>query len=297
MKFAFISAEKAFPVAVMCRLFGVTRQGYYAHLKRAAAKQPAEVELQAQIKKAHVESRYTYGSPRILKALRDKGIPASKRRVERTMRALGLQGTKRRRFRVTTKANPAHRVAPNVLDRNFTAEGPNQRWVTDITYVPTAEGWLFLAAIVDLFSRRIVGWAMDTTMHRSLVLTTLTTRLPLQALENAVRRRAPATGLQHHSDRGCQYTSQDYRAALQKLGIEVSMSRKGNCWDNAVAESFFATFKTELIYDRPWPNRLRLRAAVFDYIEVFYNRQRLHSTLGYKTPNQFEIDHAAQAAA
>jgi transposase InsO family protein len=287
MKFAFIAAEKAFPVATMCRLFSVTRQGYYAYLKRLTATGPAEVELQAQVKQAYAEGRGAYGSPRVVAALRRKGTPVSKRRVERTMRSLGLQGRKRRRSRVTTKANPAHPVAANLLDRNFKADGPNQRWVTDISYVWTDEGWCYLAVILDLFSRAVVGWALDTS---------LTTQLPLRALDMAVRRRIPGSSLLHHSDRGCQYTSQEYRRALEDLGVEVSMSRKGNCWDNAVAESFFSTIKLELIYDRRWVTRLELRAAVFDYIEVFYNRQRLHSTLGYKSPNQFETDHAAVAA-
>jgi transposase InsO family protein len=288
MKFAFIAAEKAFPVSAMCRVFSVTRQGYYAYLKRREAKLPVELELQAQVRQAFEEGRSAYGSPRVLAALRNKGIPASKRRVERTMRALGLQGRKRRRFRVTTtKANPAHPVAANVLDRNFTADRPNQRWVTDISYVWTDEGWCYLSTILDLFSRAVVGWALDTT---------LTTQLPLRALDMAVQRRLPGASLLHHSDRGCQYTSQEYRRALDDLGIDVSMSRKGNCWDNAVAESFFATIKNELIYERRWATRLDLRAAVFEYIEVFYNRQRLHSTLGYKSPIQFETDNAAVAA-
>jgi transposase InsO family protein len=287
MKFAFIAAEKAFPVSAMCRVFGVTRQGYYAHRKRQAARRPREVELQAQVRQAYAEGRGAYGSPRVLEALRIKGVSASKRRVERTMRALGLQGRKRRRFRVTTKANPAHPAAANVLDRNFVADRPNQRWATDISYVWTDEGWCYLAVILDLFSRAVVGWALDTT---------LTTQLPLRALDMAMRRRAPSSSLLHHSDRGCQYTSQEYRQALDDLGINVSMSRKGNCWDNAVAESFFATIKTELIYDRRWVTRIELRAAVFEYIEVFYNRRRLHSTLGYKSPAQFEKDHAAIAA-
>jgi transposase InsO family protein len=287
MKFAFIAAEKAFPVATMCRLFSVTRQGYYAYAKRQAATGPAEVELQALVKQAYAEGRGAYGSPRVVAALRNRGVSASKRRVERTMRALGLQGRKRRRTRVTTKANPAHPVAANLLDRNFKADRPNQRWVTDISYVWTDEGWCYLAVILDLFSRAVVGWALDTT---------LTTQLPLRALDMAVRRRVPGSSLLHHSDRGCQYTSQEYRRALDDLGIEVSMSRKGNCWDNAVAESFFSTLKLELVYDRRWATRLELRTAVFDYIEVFYNRQRLHSTLGYKSPTQFETDHAAIAA-
>jgi len=287
MKFAFIAAEKAFPVATMCRLFSVTRQGYYSYLKRLAATGPAEVELQAQVKQAYAEGRGAYGSPRVIAALRRKGTPVSKRRVERTMRALGLQGRKRRRSRVTTKANPAHPVAANLLDRNFNSDRPNQRWVTDISYVWTDEGWCYLAVILDLFSRAVVGWALDTS---------LTTQLPLRALDMAVRRRMPGSSLLHHSDRGCQYTSQEYQRALEDLGVEVSMSRKGNCWDNAVAESFFSTIKLELVYDRRWATRLELRTAVFDYIEVFYNRQRLHSTLGYKSPIQFETDHAAVAA-
>jgi putative transposase len=288
VKFSFIaSVEKAFPVAAMCRVFGVTRQGYYAFLKRRRSRLPAEIELQAQVKEAYAQGRGAYGSPRVLATLRQKGVPASKRRVERTMRALGLVGRKPRRFRATTKSNPAHPVAANVLNRNFTAERPNQRWVTDISYVWTDEGWCYLAAILDLFSRAVVGWALDAT---------LSTQLPLSALDMAVGRRVPGSSLLHHSDRGCQYTSKEYRHALSAMGIDVSMSRKGNCWDNAVAESFFSTIKQELIYGRRWASRLELRTAVFEYIEVFYNRQRLHSTLGYKSPSQFETDHAATAA-
>jgi putative transposase len=290
MKFAFIHAEKAsFPIAPMCRLLGVTRQGYYAYASRPPPeKRAAELTLRAQVARIHSESRGTYGSPRTLRELRAAGFQASKRRVERAMRALGLQGCQRGRFRTTTKANPAHPVAPNILNRQFVASRPNQRWVTDITYIWTDEGWCYLAAILDLFSRRIVGWALDAT---------LTTSLPLLALDAALRRRAPGSGLQHHSDRGCQYTSQAYQAALQEQGIEVSMSRKGNCWDNAVAESFFATLKTELIHRQTWPSRVALRAAVFEYIEIFYNRQRLHSTLDFKTPDQVETEYAAQVAA
>lgn len=290
MKFAFIHAEKAFfPIAPMCRLLEVTRQGYYAYANRPSPeRRPAEVTLRAEVARVHAQSRGTYGSPRVLAALRASGFPASKRRVERSMRALGLQARPRGRFRTTTKANPKHPVAPNLLNRQFAASRPNERWVTDITYIWTGEGWCYLAAILDLFSRRVVGWALDATLNTSL---------PLRALDEAVRRRAPTAGLQHHSDRGCQYTSQEYQAKLNALGIEVSMSRKANCWDNAVAESFFATLKTELIYGRSWTSRIELRAAVFEYIEVFYNRQRLHSTLDYKTPHQLEKEHAAQFAA
>ena len=290
MKFAFIHAEKAsFPVAPMCRLLGVSRQGYYQYAGRPPpAQRPAEIALGAEVARIHEESRRTYGSPRVLAKLRAEGFRVSKKRVERAMRAQGLQARPRGRFRTTTKANPKHSAAPNLLNRQFAASRPNERWVTDITYVWTAEGWCYLAAILDLFSRRVVGWALDAT---------LTTALPRRALEEAIRRRAPQPGLLHHSDRGCQYTSHDYRASLRELGIEVSMSRKGNCWDNAVAESFFATLKTELIHVRAWSSRIELRAAVFDYIEIFYNRQRLHSTLDYKTPDQVEKNHAAQFAA
>jgi transposase InsO family protein len=179
-------------------------------------------------------------------------------------------------------------VAANVLDREFTASRPNERWVTDISYVWTNEGWCYLAVILDLFSRSVVGWALDATLNTSL---------PLAALGMAVRRRRPEAGLLHHSDRGCQYTSADYRSVLSELGVTVSMSRKGNCWDNAVAESFFATLKTELVYARSWPTRLELRAAVFEYIEVFYNRRRLHSSVGYRTPAKVESDFALDPAA
>src|ERR1043165_1110173 len=227
MKFAFIHAEKAFfPIAPMCRLLGVTRQGYYAYVKRPPPeRRPAEVMLRAKVTRIHEQSRGTYASPRVLAALRASGFVTSKKRVERTMRSLGLQARPRRRFRTTTKANPANPVAPNLLNRQFAASRPNERWVTDITYIWTDEGWCYLAAILDLFSRRIVGWALDATLNTSL---------PLRALAAAIQRRAPLAGLQHHSDRGCQYTSQDYRTALSELGIEVSMSRKGDCWDNAV---------------------------------------------------------------
>jgi len=179
-------------------------------------------------------------------------------------------------------------VAENTLSRDFTASRPNERWVTDITYLWTNEGWLYLAVILDLFSRAVVGWSLDTT---------LSTQLPLTALEMALKRRKPTAGLLHHSDRGCQYTSLEYRQALARAGVAVSMSRKGNCWDNAVAESYFATLKAELVSGEAWSTRHDLRAAVFEYIEVFYNRRRLHSSIGYKTPAQLESDHALDRAA
>jgi len=290
MKFAFIRAEKAcFPVAALCRLLGVTRQGYYAYARRLPSeRRKGEEELRERLRALHAESRGTYGSPRLLAAVRAEGLRVGKRRVERAMRSMGLFARLRRRFRVTTRANPAHPVVSNVLDRRFQASKPNERWVTDISYVWTDEGWCYLAVILDLFSRAVVGWALGSS---------LSTTLPLNALEMAVQRRHPGRGLMHHSDRGCQYTSADYLKVLHELGVEVSMSRRGNCWDNAVAESFFATLKTELVYGRAWPSRQVLRDAVFEYIEVFYNRKRLHSTLGYKTPAQAEADYALARAA
>jgi putative transposase len=290
VRFSFIHAEKAsFPVAALCRLLGVTRQGYYAFARRpASARVTAEHGLRARLRELHVEMDGRYGSPRMLRTLRAEGVRVGKRRVERAMRSLGIQARTRRRFRVTTAANPSHAAADNLLARDFVASGPDQRWVTDITYVWTDEGWSYLAAILDLFSRRVVGWALDAT---------LSTSLPLAALQMALQRRNPGAGLLHHSDRGCQYTSADYRAALDEMGAVVSMSRTGNCWDNAVAESFFATLKTELVHRRSWTTRLELRAALFEYIEIFYNRRRLHSTLGYKTPAQVETEHRLVSAA
>jgi len=290
VKFAFIHAEKAFfSVAALCRVLEVSRQGYYAYVARPQSSRLAsDVVLQAQVREAFRRSDKRYGSPRVLRQLRRDGHSASKRRVERAMRAMGLSARKPRRWRVnTTQANPDHPTVANVLNREFAAQRPNERWVTDITYVWTDEGWYYLAAILDLFSRSVVGWAMSSS---------LSTDLPLAALRMAVRRRRPEAGLLHHSDRGCQYTSYEYRSELAKHSVTVSMSRTGNCWDNAVAESFFATLKNELVHGRSWTSRLVLRAAVFEYIESFYNRRRLHSSLDYKTPEEVENLYAAQAA-
>jgi transposase InsO family protein len=281
MKFAFIHVEKAqFAVAALCRILGVTRQGYYAFASReASAHTRSEAELQTRVRRVYAESDGRYGSPRVHQQLRQEGLSVGKRRIERAMRGMGLSARRPRCFRVTTIANPFHPVVPNVLNRDFQATRPDQRWVTDISYIWTDEGWCYLAVILDLFSRSVAGWAIDTS---------LSTRLPLAALDMAVRRRNPQPGLLHHSDRGCQYTSAEYRSALDELGVTVSMSRRGNCWDNAVAESFFATIKTELINRRRWSSRLELRCSVFEYIEVFYNRRRLHSSIGYKTPADAE---------
>jgi len=284
MRFAFIHAmvvEKAsFSIAGMCRVFEVTRQGYYAYVRSLQSPRIArEAALLERIARIHRESRETYGSPRVLDALQRQGLRIGKRRVERTMRGAGLIGVKRARHKVTTRANPAHPTEPNVLARDFSATRPNEKWVTDITYIWTDEGWCYLAAILDLYSRSVVGWHLSAS---------LSTDLPLMALSKALLRRRPGTGLLHHSDRGCQYTSGAYRDALTASGIAVSMSRRGNCWDNACAESFFATIKAELVNRRRWPTRIELREAVFDYIESFYNTRRVHSSLAYRTPAEIE---------
>ncbi len=266
MKFAFIHAEKAFhSVSALCAILGVSRQGYYAWAAREPSQRLVEEQkLRGNIARVFDQSRGTYGSPRVRAELRREGTHTSKRRIERAMRELDLVARRRRRFVRTTQADGAHPVAPNVLRRDFTASAPDERWVTDITYVSTDEGWAYIAVILDLYSRAVVGWALADSLDTSL---------PLAALRDALRRRRPARGLLHHSDRGCQYTSREYRDELAKRGIDVSMSRKGNCWDNAVAESFFATLKTELVERRRWSSRVELRSAVFDYIEVFYNRR------------------------
>jgi transposase InsO family protein len=286
VRFAFVHAEKAsFPISKLCRLMGVSRQGYYAYAGRPpSARVVADAKLCADVRDVFDGTGQTYGSPRVYRELKSRGVLVSKRRIERVMRSLGLTPPTPRRHRTTTVRDPKHPVAPNELARDFEASRPNERWVTDITYVWTDEGWAYVAVILDLFSRAVVGWALDAT---------LSTTLPLAALQLAVQRRRPGSGLMHHSDRGCQYTSAAYREMLAQLGITVSMSRKGNCWDNAVAESFFATLKTELVYRRRWRNRLELRTALFEYIEVFYNRRRLHSSLDYQTPAQVEEKFAA----
>jgi transposase InsO family protein len=215
------------------------------------------------------------------------GIAVSRKRVARLMRTLGLESPRKKRFKATTDSKHDMPVAENVLDRKFEVEAPDLACVTDITYVWTDEGWLYLAAILDLFSRRVVGFAMSARIDRALVL---------QALRHAAGRRLPDAGLTHHSDRGSQYASADYRRALRDLQIVCSMSRKGNCWDNAVAESFFATIKRELIDNRAWPTREGLRRAIFDYVEGWYNVRRLHSSLDYCSPAEWEANHHCQAA-
>jgi putative transposase len=289
MRFAFIDVEKAmYPLRILCRVLGVSRSGYYAWRDRKPSTRALEDEqLRPKVVEAFKTGRGTYGSPRVLDELIDQGFEVGRRRVARLMRELGLQGVMPRKFRVTTDSDHEHPIAKNVLDRDFEAQRPNQKWVTDITYIWTSAGWLYLSTVMDLYSRRIVGWSMADHMR---------TELCLDALRMAINQRTNITGLVHHSDRGVQFSSGDYRAALKAHGIECSMSRRANCWDNAVAESFFGTLKNELIYRRPWLDRESARDAISEYIEVFYNRIRRHSTIGNISPAKFEEMELAQAA-
>jgi putative transposase len=289
VKFAFIAAEKAtFPVSLLCRTLGVSRPGFYASQARPPApRHAADERLGLEIAAIHAESRRRYGSPRIHAELGARGCRTSRKRVARLMRARGLAARRRRQFRVTTDSRHPLAIAPNVLARQFERTTPDQAWVTDITYIPTGEGWLYLAVIVDLCSRFAVGWALRDRITRDLTLA---------ALDMALARRRPPLGLLHHSDRGSQYASGDYRRTLDRHGIVCSMSRRGDCWDNAVAESFFATLKVELVHDAAWATRATARAEIFDYIEAFYNGQRRHSALGYLSPRAFERERAPIAS-
>jgi putative transposase len=268
----------------MCRELRVTRQGYGAWRRRQqcppGARAAADAALLAEIRQVHAGSKGRYGAPRVWGELRRRGRVVGPNRVARMMADNGLSGRcGRRAVPRTTIADPTAAPAPNVLNRDFDPGAPNAAWVTDITYLPTGEGWLYLAAITDCYSRAVVGWAVADHLR---------TELCLAALDDAVARRRPGPGLVHHSDRGCQYTSFDYQRRLAELGMVCSMSRKGNCWDNAVAESLWATLKRELVNDKKWATRAELETALFEYIEVFYNRQRLHSTLDYCTPEEYD---------
>jgi putative transposase len=281
VRFAFIATEKAaFPIRLLCRTLHVSRAGFYAwHTRSPARRVRADERLGVEIAAIHAESRKRYGSPRIHAELLDRGCRTGRKRVARLMRVRGLAGRRRRRFRVTTQSRHPFPVAPNVLARQFARAAPGQAWVTDITYIPTGEGWLYLAVILDLCSRFAVGWALSER---------ITDALTLGALDMALARRRPLSGLLHHSDRGSQYASGGYQRVLAQHGIVCSMSRRGNCWDNAVAESFFATLKIELVHDAAWTTRAAARRDLFEYLEPFYNGRRRHSALGYLSPRAFE---------
>lgn len=265
----------------MCRVLSVSRSGYYAWKHRQPSPRVQHNQMLAtQIEQIYQHTRQTYGSGRIHAELLAKGWRVGRKRVARVMQQLGLSARSKQRFRATTNSNHHLPVAANLLKRQFNAPAPDQAWVADITYVPTSEGWVYLAVIIDLFSRRVVGWSIAEHLRTQLVLT---------ALAAALGQRIPAaSGLLFHCDQGCQYASHAYQQALDKAGMTCSMSRRGNCWDNAVAESFFSTLKVELIYRTALMTPQAARTAVAEWIEVFYNRQRRHSTLGYLSPVQFE---------
>ena len=265
----------------MCRVLEISSSGYYAWLKRGESRRVREDRrLLVEIKAIHQENRKTYGSPRIHAELKDRQGHCGKKRIARLMRESGIRAKQKKKFKATTDSKHSHPVAPNLLQRNFEAAMPDQKWLADITYIPTREGWLYLAAILDLHSKIIVGWSMASRMTKSLVL---------EALEMAVGRRHPGPGLIHHTDRGSQYACGDYQRALRSHGMICSMSRKGDCWDNAPMESWFHTLKTELVNHRDYLTRVQAKADIFEYIEVFYNRSRRHSGLGYMTPAQYEM--------
>ena len=271
-----------YPVRMLCELLDVSHSGYYRWVaKRPTTRERDDAAIAAKVAAAHRASRGTYGAPRILVDLREDGTRTSKRRCARLMRELGIQGRKKhRRKPQTTDSGHSEPVAPNVIALRPRPTGPNQVWLTDITYIQTAEGWLYVAAILDLWSRKIVGWSCAPTLHTTLVLA---------ALQNALKHRRPPKGLLHHSDRGSQYVDKDYIKALDAAGIERSMSRAGNCYDNAAMESFWSSMKSDTGLDKSIPvTRHHAKLAVFDYIETFYNRRRRHSSLGQISPVAFE---------
>lgn len=282
MRYAFIEAKRAlYPVRLLCRVLEVVPSGFYAWRGRPPSKhQQRDIELAVHIAAIHHEHKKRYGSPQVHGQLKKQGERVSKKRVARIMREQGLSAKLPKRFRRTTDSSHDLPVAKNLLGRNFTTEAPDRVWVTDITYVRTWEGWLYVAAVLDLFSRRVVGWAIADHMQ---------TELALDALRMAVRLRQPQPGLIHHSDRGSQYASKAYQEELAVHGMVCSMSRKGNCWDNAVAESFFATLKGDLIDRDVWPTRRRTMLAISEYIACYYNANRGHSTLGYMSPMEYEM--------
>jgi putative transposase len=281
MRFALIDAAKAeFPVHRLCRVLGVSESGYFTWKDRPASRRQREdMVLLAHVRSAFTLSNGTYGSPRMTRELQDGGLAVGRRRTARLMRENGLKARQKRRFRRTTDSHHAWPVAPNLLDQDFAATRPDEKWGTDISYIWTQEGWLYLAVVIDLFARRVIGWATGDRLHRDLALA---------ALRKALVMRRPAPGLIHHSDRGSQYCSIDYQAELRKHGILTSMSGKGNCYDNAMVETFFKTLKSELVWRTIFDTRLAATQAIGRYIDGFYNPVRRHSALDFISPNQFK---------
>ncbi len=281
MKYQFIEQSKQeFPVVVMCQVLGVSESGFYAWRKRPICRRRREdAQLTVEIQQVFMTHRGRYGSPRIHTELKDQGRHHARKRIARLMREAELSALRKRRRVLTTKRDASHPVAGNLLDRDFTAVEPNTKWVTDITSIATTTGWLYLAVILDVYSRAVVGWSMSSCCDEALAE---------NALNMAIARRRPKAGLLHHSDRGCQYTSRAYRQRLAQIGAVVSMSRKGNCWDNAAMESFFGSLKEECVGHRVYSSHEQARQALFEYLEIYSNRQRRHSTLGYRSPFLYE---------
>ncbi len=287
MTFAWIEERKGdWPITQLCRVLEVSRSGFYAWLSREpSAAEVRREELTAEVKEIHAEVKGRYGSPRIHAELVGRGHECGVNFVAKVMREAGIAAKTKRKFRQTTDSNHTLPVAQNVLDRNFDPEEPNTAWCADVTYIPTRDGWLYLAVVEDLFSRRVVGWSMDATM---------TSRLVVDAREMALARRlkgSSSSGLVAHSDRGSQYASEHYQRRLSEERITCSMSRRGNCWDNAAMESFFASLKKELVHDEDDATHAEAKASIFEYIEAFYNRVRRHSFLGYVAPEEYERTH------
>lgn len=269
-------------VQKMCRVIEASRSGYYRWKRQPQSKRQKENEkILMEIRESHKRSRRAYGSPRITEDLQAKGTKCGENRVARLMKIHGIIGKAKKKFKATTNSKHNLPVAENLLNQNFEADNPNTVWVSDITYIPTLEGWLYLVVVLDLFSRQVVGWAMSDR---------LTSEFVVKALYQAIGRRHPTSGCIFHSDRGVQYASTDFGDVLKAYGFIQSMSRKGNCYDNAVAESFFHTLKTEHVYDYRYETRAEARQSIFKYIEMFYNRQRRHSALGYRSPVSFELE-------
>jgi len=266
---------------MMCRALSVSRSGFYAwQLRKPSPRVHHEARLRHKVRSLYRKSRGRYGSPRIHAELKAEGERCGRKRVERLMREESLVARPKRRYHTTTNSKHCHEIAPNLLQRDFTAEAPDRVWVSDITYVPTRQGWLYLAVVLDLATRAVVGWAMRPTLEAAVAI---------DALTMAVARRHPERGLIHHSDRGVQYASGAYQDLLVHHGLRCSMSRKGDCWDNAVAESFFATLEWELLEGSDWHTHAEAKRALFEFLEIWYNRQRRHSTLGYQSPAEYEV--------
>lgn len=264
----------------MCRNLGVSSSGYYGWLNRKTSDRSQKNEqLLIEIRRVHYEFRQAYGAIKIWRELKSQGLDCGKNRVARLRKVNGIETKRRRRFKLTTKSKRTQRIAPNIVDRCFKTAEPNRVWCGDVTYIATRTGWLYLAIMIDLFSRKVIGWSMSEENNKQLVL---------NALDMAIAARKPPAGVVHHTDRGSLYASDEYVAKLGLNRMIQSMSRKGDCWDNAVAESFFGTLRNELILGKPFGSREEARGEVFSYIEIFYNRKRMHRTLGYKTPAMFE---------